>query len=129
MFADYCTDIGQRPETATLNAVLNFLTILHKDMGYSYQSICGFRSAIAKTHEGWHGKGLGEAVQVHRIMKAIFNLNPPQPSNSDTWDPEQLMKYLETQYPHEDLSDIDLSIKTVSLLALATISRRVDMTM
>ena len=124
MFISYCEDIGCEPTTAPPNVVLNFLTILHKNLGYSYQSICGFRSAISKTHLGWHGRSIGEATPIHRLVKATFNQNPPQPRYADTWNPEQLLKYLETLHPLENLTDIDLSIKTVSLLALATISRR-----
>ena len=124
LFRSYCTDIGCEPESAPLNAVLNFLTLLHTTLDYSYQSICGFRSAISKMHSGWHGRSLGEALPVHRVVKAVFNQNPPQPRYADTWDPDQLLGYLQTMEPLEALSDIDLSIKTVSLLALATISRQ-----
>lgn len=128
LFRSYCADVGCEPETAPLNAVLNFLTLLHTTLGYSYQSICGFRSAISKVHRGWHGKTLGEALPVHRLVKAVFNQNPPQPRYADTWDPEHLLRYLRTLTPLEGLSDIDLSIKTVSLLALATISRQAECT-
>ena len=124
MFKSYCADIGCPADTAPINVVLNFLTILHKDLGYSYQSICGFRSALSKYHKGWHGRALAEALPVHRLVKATFNQNPPQPRYADTWDPNQLLQYLETLHPLNSLTDIDLSIKTVSLLALATISRQ-----
>ena len=125
MFKQYCEDLGCQPETAPANAVLNFMNILHNVLGYQYQSICGFRSAISKMHEGWNGKSLGEAIPVQRITKAVFNQNPPKPRYSDTWDPERLLQYLKKLEPLESLSDINLSIKTASLLALATISRRV----
>lgn len=124
MFISYCEDIGCDPRTAPPNVVLNFLTILHKTLGYSYQSICGFRSAVSKLHQGWQGRSLGEALPVHRLVKATFNQNPPQPRYADTWDPKHLLRYLETLYPLDGLSDIDLSIKAVCLLALATISRQ-----
>ena len=124
LFRSYCKDIGCEPESAPINAVLNFLTLLHTTMGYSYQSICGYRSAISKLHSGWHGKSLGEALPVHRVVKAVFNQNPPQPRYVDTWNPDQLLGYLQTMDPLEALSDLDLSVKTVSLLALATISRQ-----
>ena len=124
MFSSYCADIGCQAATAPINVVLNFLTLLHKDLGYSYQSICGFRSALSKMHQGWNGRSLGEALPVHRLVKATFNQNPPQPRYADIWDPEQLLQYLETLHPLESLTDFDLSIKTASLLALATISRQ-----
>ena len=124
LFRSYCADVGCEPETAPLNAVLNFLTLLHTTIGYSYQSVCGFRGAISKMHQGWQGKSLGEALPVHRLVKAVFNKNPPQPRYADTWDPDQLLCYLQTLAPLETLSDIDLSVKTVSLVALATISRQ-----
>ena len=129
MFKAYCDDLGCKPEMAPVNVVLNFFSLLHSVMGYSYQSICGFRSAISKMHEGWYGKSLGEALPIHRMIKAVYNLNPPQPRYADTWDPEQLLGYLETLGSVEDLSDMDLSIRTASLLAVATISRQAEMLM
>ena len=129
MFETYCSDIGCEPETAPINVVLNFFSLLHSMMGYSYQSICGFRSAISKKHAGWYGKSLGEALPVHRMIKAIYNLNPPQPRYTDTWDPEQLIHYLRSLGPVQELSDLDLSVRAASLLAVATISRQAEMFM
>ena len=103
--------------------VLNFLGILISTLDYSYQSVAGFRSAISKMHKGWKGDTVGDTRNVHRIMKAMFLKRPPRPKYSDTWNPETLLRYLETLGPSSALSLIQLSEKLTALIALETISR------
>ena len=51
-FRLYCHDIGCEPETAPLAVVSNFLALLTTSLGYSYQTVCGYRSAISRIHMG-----------------------------------------------------------------------------
>lgn len=56
-------------------------------------------------------------------MKGIFNLRPPIPRYSFTWDVAKVLNYLGSLHPLQDLSMKLLTLKTVALLALATAQR------
>lgn len=55
-----------------------------------------------------------------RYMKGIFRLRPPCRRYNFIWDPKVVLSFLETKFPNEGLSLIDLTKKTATLLALTT---------
>ena len=59
MFATYCTKEGTNTESCHPNTVIILLTMLTQDKGLSYQTICVYRSAIARQHAGVGGISLG----------------------------------------------------------------------
>nr|CAH7747346.1 unnamed protein product [Callosobruchus chinensis] len=58
-----------------------------------------------------------------RYFKGIYNLKPPTPKYSFTWDPCLVLVYLEKLYPLEKLSLEKLSHKLVMLMALTSAHR------
>lgn len=48
---------------------------------------------------------------------------PPKTKYEYTWDPKQVLNYLEQLFPHDELTLEQLSQKTVTLLALVTAHR------
>ena len=123
MFRRYCADIGCDAETAPVEIVANFLAILSNTLGFSYQSVCGYRSAISRIHVGSGEVSLGKMRPIKRLTRAAFLANPPIPRYSNIWDIEVLLNYLETLHPPNRLTDMELSMKTLALLSILSISR------
>lgn len=56
-------------------------------------------------------------------MKGIFNLRPPLPKYTFTWDVGKVISYLKTLFPLENISLKFLTLKLAALLALTTAQR------
>ena len=123
IFSDYCEKIGHDPVKCPVEIVTNFLSVL-KDRGMTYQTICGYRSAISRFHSPVGGLPVGSAPLIRRITKACFNQAPPIPKYSDMWDVDQLLVFLETLHPNADLSTFDLGMKAVALISSLSICRQ-----
>ena len=122
-FTSYCKDVGADPSTCPVEVVVNFLAILRRVKGYEYQTICGYRSAIASKHRGLGETPLGKVASIKKLTKACFNEAPPIPRYGDIWDVDKLLSHLEKMHPLDSLSDMELSIKTVSLTFILSLSR------
>ena len=122
-FKLYCEDVGCDPKTCPVEVVTNFLTILRRVLGLKYQTICGYRSAISKFHVGFSDIPLGFSKDIKRVTRACFLEDPPIPRYTDIWDVDILLGHLESMYPHENLTDLELSMKAAALVAINTISR------
>jgi len=81
------------PHTPDVSEVLNFLhKLFEKGLGYS--SICNHRSALSAIVKVPGTPKLGDHLFISRFMKGIFNLKPPLPRYTKTWDVNILLKYL-----------------------------------
>ena len=114
------------PTTCPVEAVINFLTVLCRTLGYSFQTICNYRSATSKFHEGLDSSTLGSDRRIKRLTRACFLEQPPLPRYTSIWDVGILVGHLESMGPHTDLSTLDLGIKTLALLAILSISRQLS---
>ena len=56
-------------------------------------------------------------------MKGVYNLRPPVPRYIDTWDVEALLRVLRSLSPVSKLSLRNLTLKTVTLVALVLAAR------
>ena len=92
-------------------------------MTLSYQTVCGYRSAIAKLQAGTAESSIGRAVPVKRVIRGTFNVNPPIPRYSNIWNVDTLLSHLETLHPPDTLTDFQLSVKTCALLTVFSLSR------
>ena len=63
-FADYCRKEGTDTKSCHPNVMINFLTMLTLEKGLSYQTFCGYRSAIAKQHIGMDNTPLGMMPEI-----------------------------------------------------------------
>ena len=122
-FADYCTKVGTKTRSCHPNVVIKFLTTLALEKGLSYQTICGYRSMIAKQHIGVENTPLRMMPKIKRLVRAIFIERPPIPRYTDYWDVNQVLEYLETLPDLANLSDMDLLIKTAVITFILTLSR------
>ena len=71
-FGKYCKDRGVETHNCPVETVVNFLTHLRRDLGLEYQTICGYRSAIAKQHDGVGEIPLGQIKLIKRITKSAL---------------------------------------------------------
>ena len=124
-FKLYCADLGVSPTDCPVEVVLNFLTILRRVFNYKYQTICGYRSAISKFHVGIDNAAVGECRPVRRLTRSCFIENPPLPRYTEVWDVDKLLTYLKSLAPQSDLTDLQLSVKTLSLLFVLSLSRSI----
>lgn len=58
-----------------------------------------------------------------RFFKGAYNIKPPLPKYSSTWDPSPVIKFLESQFPLETLSLQQLTYKLIMLMALTSAHR------
>ena len=70
---------------------------------------------------------LGQQPAVKKFFKALFNLRPPKPKYTETWNVNVVLQFLTTQGPNENLQLKLLSEKLVMLLALSTMARVSDL--
>lgn len=79
----------------SLTSFVEFLTHLH-NLGLAYRTICSHRSAISQSLPPLSGVPLGEHLLVSRVMRGIFNTNPPRPRYSSTWSVGTVTSYLKS---------------------------------
>lgn len=70
---------------------------------------------------------LGEHPAVVRLMKGIFNSNPPKPRYTTTWKVETVTTLLQSWGPNRDLDLKTLTRKLTMLLALTSAGRTSDL--
>lgn len=121
-WCEWCLRRDVNPLSATLAAVLGFLTHLHST-GKAYNTVNVHRSMISKTLPLLDGLPVGVHPLVKKLMSACYNLNPPKPRYESTWDTDVVIKFVKESDEDVGLSLATLSQKTVTLLALASFLR------
>ena len=75
------------------------------------------------THRNVEGIPIGQHPLVTRLMKGVYNLRPPKPRYSYTWDVDVVAQYIVSMGDNADLSLKKLSQKLAFLMALVVASR------
>lgn len=104
-----------------LKDVLAYLT--GHERGLSYRSINLHRSMLSSTLPKIEGSDLGKHELVCKLLKAIFNRNPPKAKYDCFWDVASTLELLKEWGPNEELNLKQLTLKTCLLLALASFCR------
>lgn len=102
---------------SSVATIIDFLTMIF-DRGAKYGTINSYKSALALI--------LGSIVsdpQIQRFMKGVYRLRPTAPKYSLTWNPNTVLTYLANKWPNESLDLVNITRKTVTLLALVTAHR------
>ena len=113
--------------TPNVSVVIEFLTELF-DQGFGYSAINTARSALSQFIVYKGHCTIGSHPWVIKFVKAVFNLRPPVPRYSDTWDVSILLKFLRSLSPLHHLSLKKLTLKVVSLVALHVAARAQTLT-
>ena len=96
--------------------ILKFLTELHESALNTAKSAVSSFLSIANPS----CVQFGSHVLIKRFMKGIFEIKPSLPRYNCTWSTEQVLKFLKSLSPLEDLTLLQLSRKLVTLFALMT---------
>ena len=112
---EYCKRMKKDPFRASEQEVLDCLAIKFAE-GAAYGSINTMRSAISLINEN----KLSDSLAINRFLKGVFRIKPATPKYDSTWDPNKVLKMLQTWIPLEDLSLAKISEKLVMLLALGS---------
>jgi hypothetical protein len=121
-WTDWCNRNGHHPLHGSLINVINFLSDSFQN-GKAYITIKVYRSMLSGTLPQVNGQDLGKHPTVLKLMKGIFNSNPPKPKYSGRYDVDLVINLFKSAPPNKELSLIQLSRKTAMLLALVTMFR------
>lgn len=108
--------------TKDVSHILNFLNVLY-DEGLTYSAINTARSAISAFLGVLDVDQIGSHPLVVRFMKGISQTRPTLPRYHCIWDVKDVLNMFRQQPLVEYLSLYDLTLRTVTLLALVSAQR------
>lgn len=112
----FCNTHGFHVFNSEEKEVLSFLHYQYSNKKLKYGSFNTYRSALSLILN----IDFQTQHNLRRFMKGIRKLRPSQRKYNYIWDPKLILKLLETKFPNESLSLINLTKKTIVLLALIT---------
>ncbi|KAJ8911110.1 hypothetical protein NQ315_003372 [Exocentrus adspersus] len=115
----FCKERKVDPYNYNLDTYLSFLTNSFNN-GLSYSVINSYRSALNLIFNPLNKADEGTII---RFLRGVYNKRPSVPKYCETWNPDSVLKVLESWYPLENLSLERLSYKLVTLMALTSASR------
>ncbi|XP_043484810.1 uncharacterized protein LOC122512807 [Leptopilina heterotoma] len=98
--------------------VLQFFSEVFKDVG-SYGTLNSYRAAVSLILS----IDIGKDPLIKRFFKGVANLKPQRARYDFIWDPQIVIDFLKTQFPHDQLKLEDLTKKLLMLIALVTAHR------
>ena len=121
-WASWCRERKLNSIQASVDAILEFFSS-EFHLGRAYRTLNVYRSAISSTHPKIDSVWVGEHPLVLQLLKGAYNLRPPLPRYSSTWDISLVVSYIDGLGVNESLSLKDLSQKLGFLLALTAMER------
>ncbi|KZS16152.1 Uncharacterized protein APZ42_018153 [Daphnia magna] len=118
---NWCVKFGHNPE---LNNICNILLFFTEalEAGKAFSTINIYRSMLSVTLQPIEGHAVGKHPYVIALMRGIYNVKPPTPKNSETWEVEVVLNHLKSSQ-NIGLKLGPLSRRLATLLALATLLR------
>jgi integrase len=117
---------GADPLRNDLTTLLEYLVDL-RESGKAYSTINVHRSMLSVTLEKINNIEVGKHPWVTRLIAGLFNKAPLKPRYPQTWNPDVVIQLAAESKPNEDLGLAELSYKTVTILALATMLRTAEL--
>lgn len=118
----WCRERKLNSVQASVESILEFLTS-EFNRGRAYRTLNVYRSAISSTCPKIDSVRVGEHPLVVQLLKGAYNLRPPLPRYSSTWDVSLVVSFIGGLGVNESLSLKDLSQKLGFLLALTSMER------
>ena len=123
----FCLERQLDPIFSDVCHVLEFLQCLFQDTDVARGSsaICTARSALSSIVILPDGTKVGENKFVKQFIKGVCNMKPAKPRYLDSWDPNIVLEMFKNEEwnPLDQLTLMELSVKTVMLILLATYQR------
>lgn len=111
----FCKTNNHDPFLFSLDIIIIFLTEQFQT-GNAYSTLNSQHAALVLLFD----ITASDKAILKRFLKGIYNQRPSRPRYNSTWDPQPVLKFLASLFPLEDISNIHLSMKLVTLLALIT---------
>ncbi|KZR97340.1 Uncharacterized protein APZ42_007848, partial [Daphnia magna] len=89
----WCLGRNRNPLSNDLSSVSDFLANLYAT-GKSYSSINLHRSMLSVTLQSLDGIPVGQHPLIVKLLKGVYNRNPPRPKYDSTWDPNQVIEFM-----------------------------------
>ena len=91
--------------------------------GNSYSAINTAKSALMTLVSVNNSKNWVNDQDLNRFFKGLYNLKPPIPKYTHTWDVEKLLNYIELLTPLGKLTLKEITMKTLGLIAITSGNR------
>ncbi|CAH1958535.1 unnamed protein product [Acanthoscelides obtectus] len=111
----YCQTADVDMYKAEVNHVISFLQSLFDAKNYQFGTFNSHRSALSLIL----GENIQKDYRISRYMKGIAKLRPSRPKYNCTWDPQQVINFLE-KWDNSKISLQHLSYNVATLLTLVT---------
>ena len=118
-WSNFCAQRKIDHNQPTVEQALEFFTYLY-EQGLTYSAISTAWSALSSYIILEDGTSLGQHRLVSRLLKGIFQSNPPSPRYSETWDVSVVLHYLQGLSPVGTLKLKELTLKLVTLILLVS---------
>ena len=106
----------------SLAQVMEFLLSLFNS-GLTYSSLNTARSALSSILPSMDGIPVGQHPLVFRFLKRVFESRPAMPRHTAVWDVNQVLDFLKTLSPVNEISLKSLTLRPSMLLVLVTAHR------
>ena len=93
-WASWCRERKLNSIQASVESVLEFLSS-EFNLGKAYRTLNVYRSAISSTHPKIDSVRVGEHPLVVQLLKGAYNLRPPLPRYSSTWDVSLVVSFID----------------------------------
>ncbi|XP_071504200.1 uncharacterized protein [Diadema antillarum] len=118
----WCRKLSLDPFSSSIANIVHFLSDQHV-LGKNYRTINSYRSALSSVLPSIDGFPVGKHPLVSRVLKGIFNKEPPKPRYNTTWEVSQVLDYLCSLDNNARLNLLLLSEKLIALAALVSAQR------
>ncbi|XP_065180118.1 uncharacterized protein LOC135810554 [Sycon ciliatum] len=118
LWSRWCAQRSIDPLRPALTRVLEFLSDQFQD-GRAFRTISGYRSALSTMLPPVDGTSVGSHPTVVRLLRGAYNLRPPAPRYTFTWDVQLVLDFLRSWPDVSVLSDKQLTLRLAMLLALS----------
>ena len=119
-WSSWCLERHLDPLESNMISILSFLEYLFSS-GRAHSTVNVSRSMLSKTLPPVDGMEIGKHPLIVRLMRAIYNKNPPRARYSHMWDVSQLLNYIKS-INSDGLSLGDISSIVATLLAVNTMT-------
>ena len=120
-WSSWCYKKKIDPFRCPINYILDFRACLYEE-GYEYRSINCYRSVISGFHEKIEDLPVGQHPEVCTLLTGVFNLRPPLPRYSSTWNVQIILEFIKNNSTdNKSLPIKNLTLK-LTLLALTSAS-------
>lgn len=116
----HCNARNLQPYSCPVPLVIDFLHALRTERNLGYSALNTARSALSSILFPYDNVPFGQHPLVKDYLRGAYNLNPPRPRYTDTWDPKLVLDVVKDWFPVETLDLKRLTLKTVALVLLVS---------